>query len=433
MKKTIGTICSGFGGVDVGALDAGLELAWGVEYDAKIAEVGNFNLGNHIRVADILDCNPNDFDWVNVFHASLPCVRASVANSSAELNEDGLKESALDIAMADKTIEFITTLKPDVVTLENVWAWRNFQSWRGGKKTKGIQQALFDEGYWLHVDHVNCADFGVPQTRKRMIVRAIKGGFVPYLPESEPWIGWYEAIADLIPGLPDSQFAPWQVARLPAELQTMMVGGANTSEEQAASGVGVSLKGEPTLCVNSSNSLGWRSVLIDFANAGRDATKLEQESPLMAIQSWHGRRPSHYPAAFVVEGSAAGEDNKFTMPVRLDNEPIFTMRSVQNNPRAYIVDCQEAGSASDGMRGLTIRDEDQPMFTVTSTQLPRRPGRACLQTGRVVSMTPRCLARFQSFPDSYQLPESKTLAAKGIGNAVPPLLMKKIFRDLVNS
>jgi site-specific DNA-cytosine methylase len=59
----------------------------------------------------------------------------------------------------------------------------------------------------------------------------------------------------------------------------------------------------------------------------------------------------------------------------------------------------------------------------------KRPYRA--YTGyRVVKMTTRCLARFQSFPDSYVLPRSG-IAAKIIGNAVPPLLYQKIIEQLV--
>ena len=34
------------------------------------------------------------------------------------------------------------------------------------------------------------------------------------LPPPEPWVGWYEAIEDLIPTLPESKFAPWQLKRL---------------------------------------------------------------------------------------------------------------------------------------------------------------------------------------------------------------------------
>jgi DNA (cytosine-5)-methyltransferase 1 len=49
----------------------------------------------------------------------------------------------------------------------------------------------------------------------------------------------------------------------------------------------------------------------------------------------------------------------------------------------------------------------------------------------VVAITPRCLARFQSFPDWYELPAKRTLAATGIGNAVPPLLMQRIAEGLL--
>ncbi len=52
--------------------------------------------------------------------------------------------------------------------------------------------------------------------------------------------------------------------------------------------------------------------------------------------------------------------------------------------------------------------------------------RAWLSRGRVVSMTPRALARFQSLPDSYVLPEKKSLACKGIGNGVPCDLMRAV-------
>ena len=61
----------------------------------------------------------------------------------------------------------------------------------------------------------------------------------------------------------------------------------------------------------------------------------------------------------------------------------------------------------------------------------KRPTRA-FDGGRVVTMTPRALARFQSFPDSYVLPDSKTLAAKIIGNAVCPLGYQRIAEGLCN-
>jgi DNA (cytosine-5)-methyltransferase 1 len=169
--KTFASLFTGFGGADLGAIAAGLQPVWGVEYDAKIAEVANHNLGQHIQVADILSCDPLHFERPDVLHASPPCPSFSVAKANGQ-------ETPHDIAMASKVAEFVSVLTPEIFTLENVYAYRNSKSWRI------IENALYKAGYWLHIDHVNSADYGVPQTRKRMIVRAVRGGFVPYLPLS---------------------------------------------------------------------------------------------------------------------------------------------------------------------------------------------------------------------------------------------------------
>lgn len=42
----------------------------------------------------------------------------------------------------------------------------------------------------------------------------------------------------------------------------------------------------------------------------------------------------------------------------------------------------------------------------------------------------RCMARFQGFPDSYQLPTTKPLGCKIVGNAVPPPAMALFIRAL---
>ena len=337
---TYADIFTGFGGATIGAMQAGLKPLWGIEYDADIAAVANQNLGDHVMVADILDVDPATLPRVDVLHASPECKRASSANNSAEINGDGTKENGIDIAHAQKVAEFISEIQPKCFTLENVYAYRNFKSW-----TKIIAPALYENGYeFYQMEHVNAADYQVPQTRKRMIVRAVKGGWVPMLPQPDPWIGWYEAIEDLIPELPDSQFAPWQLKRLPEELRTMLV-----------------------------------------AQGGYDGT---------------------------VVNAAPGM-------------PSFTVTSNGNQTKvkAMLVPGDNASNS-------TIRLADEPMVTVQT----RTPGQCTHRAfiGKVVSMTPRALARFQSFPDWYTLPEKATLACRGIGNAVPPLLYEKIVRQLID-
>lgn len=200
MTKTIATLCSGFDGVSVGAKAAGLELAWGVEIDARIAEVGNANLGGHIKVANILDCDPTDFDSTDGMHASPPCPSFSQA-------KEGGVETALDIAIARKIAQFASVLKPRIFTLENVMFYRFSKSWRI------IEQTLFDAGYWLHAEIIDAADYGVPQNRKRFIVRAVRGGFVPCFCRKEARLGWYSAIADLKSGFKEQPFTEHEKGR----------------------------------------------------------------------------------------------------------------------------------------------------------------------------------------------------------------------------
>ena len=203
------------------------------------------------------------------------------------------------------------------------------------------------------------------------------------MPQPVPWVGWYEAIADLLPTLPESKLAPWQLARLPDDLRTTLFANGKYGETLVVAGIDepsntitantnqTSLKallvdgklgsestnmttrdGEaPCFTVTTShNQRDMRAVLVDGGNTTRPATTIEQSSPAMTVQAWHGRRVSHAPIAV---------------------------------------------------------------------------------SHRIVAMTPRCLARFQSFPDWYALPDKRSLAAKGIGNAVPPLLMQRIAEGLL--
>ena len=176
----------------------------------------------------------------------------------------------------------------------------------------------------------------------------------PPFPPAVPWQGWYQAIKDLLPGLPDSQFALWQLERLPPALRETLLVGAG----------------------------GWNGTVVAAT--------------------------AHEPAFAI------------------------TANSNQSQLRAFIVDDQYNGTSdAAGQRGLTIRQSHEPMFTITATQT-KRSLRAAVQ-GRVVAMTPRCGARFQTFPDWYQLPERNVLAWRGIGNAMPPLAMQRICKGLLGA
>lgn len=325
--KTFATMFSGFGGADVGLMAAGLRPLWGVEYDADIAGVYRHNIGDHVIIDDVRNVDYSLLPHVDWLHASPSCVRASVANVDAT-------ESAEDTEAAQAVVRALLAHKPQVFTLENVWGYRNFSAFRL------ILDTIGDMGYFYDFEHVNSADFGVPQTRRRLILRATRG-LLPPLPLPVPWVGWYEAIADLLPTLPDSKLAPWQLARL------------------------------------------------------RDGVK----------------------GTLLVDGKLGSESTNMT--TRNGEAPCFTVTTSHNqrDMRAVLV------NGDNGSRDLSILPNEQPSFAIRDGA--RTISRA-ITPHRIVAMTPRCLARFQSFPDWYQLPDKRSLAAKGIGNAVPPLLMQRI-------
>lgn len=345
MKPTCATMFSGGEVAGVGIQAAGYRHLWGIEYDDDIANIARLN-NFDVLTANVLDVDPRKLEAPYYLHASPVCTRASQANQTAEENEDGTKEAQLDLDMAAKVCEFLDVMKPQAFTLENVYGYRKFKAFAM------ITDTLSWLGYMWDYQNLNSADFGVPQTRRRLILRARLGALLRSLPEPVEWVGWYAAIEDLIPALPDSQFAPWQLARIPNEFKDFLVGGSNTNFSDAAVGRGVAERNAPALTIPADISL------------------------------------TRY--------------------------------------RAFIVD----GTGNSNCTTVTVKDEAEPIYTVTAS-VDKRPQRASLQNGRVVKMTARALARFQSIPDSYVLPEKESLATRIIGNGYPSLMAQRIAETLL--
>lgn len=440
----LATIGGGGGGFEAGAMRAGLRPVWTVECDEPVAAVHAANFDSRIVLARAEDVDYKTLPRVDWLHMSTVCVNASVAKKNG-------KETREDVAMAEGCARAITSGRARYVSVENVWGYRKFESFR--IVLHALEEAGYRHGFW----HLNAADFGVPQTRKRLILLA-SGTHTPHTPKPThakggadglpPWVGWYAAIEDLIDTLP--------IAKKDRRLK-------EPCEWDA----------EGRLCrdgVCRGHFAKWQDKRLPFevvgpflaTVGGEDSDYLTEGQPSPVISATHGAAKYR---AFIVEGTAAGEDNKFSLPVRASQNPIFTVRG--SNPlRAFIVE----GSVG-GDRPPTVRGADEPMFTYTANNGTGRLNptrafliggantsdeqagegvgdsdalqptrcvnasnsahwRAWLECGRVVSMTPRALARFQTIPDSYVLPESKSLACKVVGNAVPSLLAEILCRHL---
>lgn len=263
---------SGYGGADLGLRAAGLEHTWGLEMEPELAEVYQANIGR-CHVQSILESDPMKMDRPDWLHMSPVCKNFSAAKTNAA-------ESQLDIDCARKVAEFIRVLQPKIFTLENVQAY--------GKSVAFnlIVNELNLCGYWSNWQVLNSADFGVPQSRKRLILQAIKGGFLPSLPPKTKHMGWYEAIADLVHNLPDSKLADWQVERLPKNIE-----------------------------INS----------LVHPTDQRTMPVIEGRQPSFTLTSSMGTT-SNYPRAILIENTGARSDRP--LQTREPHEPSWTIRAM---------------------------------------------------------------------------------------------------------
>jgi DNA-cytosine methyltransferase len=395
---------------------AGIDHRWGIEYGPSIAAVAQAN-GFAVTVADLLDVDPRTFERVDVLHASPPCPNFSRAKTNGQ-------ETEHDYALAYRVMAFVAVLRPSIFTLENVYGYRKSESFQH------ILRTLLRLGYRYRWWHLNAADYGVPQTRKRLILVAARdfvpqrppathtdGGHVGMFGSLPPWVGWYEAIEDLIPGLPDSQFADWQLERLLEELRACLIPQGYFFDQpighRSIQSPSFSLTGNPNM----------NNIRAFILNTNQNQTPGNGHG----IQSGAETDP-----AFTVKGSDDGRLRAFVQDGKLGNHSTIMPILGADSPFMTVTGHHEKGDARAfvGDQRRQIKTEQEPASTVRAQSNGGAPPRV-MAGGRVVQMTPRCLARFQSFPDSYALPDNRALACRVIGNAVPPLLYRRVAESFM--
>lgn len=150
---------SGAGGAALGMLDAGFTVT-GLENDQTARLTHSINLEHTIKTdlsAVSLPVAVPDPHWL---HGSPPCKgfsRAGLQNDDDERNQ-----------LTWNTVEWIDELQPTVATIEQVPGFQD------GGHDKRLRSELTAAGYDVAMETLNAADFGVPQTRKRLFIVAVR-------------------------------------------------------------------------------------------------------------------------------------------------------------------------------------------------------------------------------------------------------------------
>lgn len=156
---------AGLGGFRLGLAEQKYDCVFGADINKHAAKIYEQNFGDEI-LNDISKLDPKEVPGFDVLAGGFPCQPFSKAG--ATLGFDDTRGTLFFDVM-----RLIKHHQPRVVFLENV---KNLASHDSGNTMKVIQDSLEAEGYSFSWKVLNAADFGVPQSRERVIIVAVKGG-----------------------------------------------------------------------------------------------------------------------------------------------------------------------------------------------------------------------------------------------------------------
>lgn len=209
-RFTVVSLFSGCGGMDLGFKGGfsvlgrryakqPFELVWANELNQAACRTYQRNIGEHVRQGDIwgmLDDLPNQAD---VVIGGFPCQDISVNGKGAGIAG---QRSGLYRAM----VEVIGRVQPKIFIAENVKGLLMKPHAAALRKVLDDFSALgYDVTYQLY----HAADYGVPQTRERVIIIGTRPGVKPFVPPRPLYkVGKHvtarEALHDLV-SLPEDE------------------------------------------------------------------------------------------------------------------------------------------------------------------------------------------------------------------------------------
>lgn len=158
------SLFSGAGGLDLGFKMAGHEIIWANDLYEDAVETYKHNLSNHIVCEDISRIDTENIPDCDIIIGGFPCQGFSVANMKRN-------ESDERNALYKQLIRVIKAKKPKFFLAENVKGLTNLAK---GTVFKMILSDFSAIGYKVSYQVLNAADYGVPQTRQRVIIVGVR-------------------------------------------------------------------------------------------------------------------------------------------------------------------------------------------------------------------------------------------------------------------
>ena len=162
-KFAVVDLFCGAGGLAFGLKTAGLHVAAGVDLDPHCKHPLEENTGAKFQLRDICDVTSDDLaSWfgsseIRILAGCAPCQPFSTYSQSRK-SKDGRW------SLLQHFQRLVEETKPEIVTMENVPGLATQKVWAA------FISALKRLGYNVSWREVNCQDYGVPQSRRRLVL-----------------------------------------------------------------------------------------------------------------------------------------------------------------------------------------------------------------------------------------------------------------------
>ena len=193
------SLFSGAGGLDLGFILAGHKIIWANDLYSDAVQTYRHNIGDHIVEKDIREVRSDEIPDCDMVIGGFPCQGFSVANVKRHTSDDRN-------VLYKELLRVIRDKQPKFFLAENV---KGILSLDKGKVFQMIIDDFSSLNYNVQFKLLNAANYGVPQTRERVIIVGVRTDidFVYTFPEpshskeatdgKEKWVSVREAIGNL--------------------------------------------------------------------------------------------------------------------------------------------------------------------------------------------------------------------------------------------
>lgn len=178
--KVLDLFCGG-GGLSTGFEQAGYDVVAGVDVNEDFLETYEHNHQDSLAInADLSEVDPATFydehdidvESIDVVIGGPPCKGFSIAGKRDPEDERN--------SLVGSFIDHVGHVKPKLFVMENV---PGIKSMEDGGVMRKIHERYDEIGYSVKHETLNAADYGVPQSRRRVVFIGRSDGEVPTFPE----------------------------------------------------------------------------------------------------------------------------------------------------------------------------------------------------------------------------------------------------------